>query len=507
LSQAEIVYLDPDDTFAAIRERIRATEGDRILLVVPKECPGLDGAVDLKLLARHVVALDKEIALVTRSRELRELARGLGFRTFSSTAWARRAKWPARGKRTQEKRSDVPSRSVAGRMVPGPAISGSVGIGGKVVLAVAFTGMLALMGLMVLIFVPKATVTLHPDIYPVRTTLTVEGTPNLESIDFISARVPAKVVETEVIGSNQIATTAVRDEPDAGAIGEVVFTNKRSEATTVVSDTVVTTSAGTTVKFRTTDVITVPAGVGSRGRAPVEAIEPGPSGNVPAHSINRVEGPMDRQVNVINVTPTEGGGMSQARYVTNADKDQLRESSLLQLKEDGYYDLMAQLGEEEILARESLQAFVLSETYDKFPGEVGESLDLHMRALVRGTVIDREDVELLGLRMLQLEVREGFQLLSGETEVRIDEISDVEYDGTLTFQIAAEGLSWAEIDVLEIKEAVKGKLAADAEEHLSRHLSLATKPTVEVLPAWWDRVPWLPFRISVHVASGSGAAD
>jgi hypothetical protein len=216
---------------------------------------------------------------------------------------------------------------------------------------------------------------------------------------------------------------------------------------------------------------------------------------------------MDRQVNVINVTPTEGGGMSQARYVTNADKDQLRESSLLQLKEDGYYDLMAQLGEEEILARASLQAFVLSETYDKFPGEVGESLDLHMRALVRGTVIDREDVELLGLRMLQLEVREGFQLLSGETEVRIDEISDVEYDGTLTFQIAAEGLSWAEIDVLEIKEAVKGKLAADAEEHLSRHLSLATKPTVEVLPAWWDRVPWLPFRIAVHVASLSGAAD
>ena len=216
---------------------------------------------------------------------------------------------------------------------------------------------------------------------------------------------------------------------------------------------------------------------------------------------------MDRQVNVINVTPTEGGGMSQVRYVTNADKDQLRESSLLELKEDGYYDLMAQLGEEEILARESLQAFVLSETYDKFPGEVGESLDLHMRALVRGTVIDREDVELLGLRMLQLEVREGFQLLSGETEVRIDEISDVEYDGTLTFQMAAEGLSWAEIEELEIKEALRGKPAADAEEHLGRHLSLATKPTVEVSPAWWDRVPWLPFRISVHVAAGSGAAD
>jgi hypothetical protein len=376
-----------------------------------------------------------------------------------------------------------------------------------VVLAVAFTGMLALMGLLILVFVPQATVTLHPNIYPVRTALSVEGTPNLESIDFISARVPARVVEIEVIGSTQITTTAVRDEPDARAVGEVVFTNRRSEATTVVSDTVVTTSAGTTVKFRTTDVIILPAGVGSRGRAPVEAVDPGPSGNVPPYSINRVEGPLDRQVNVINVTPTEGGGVSQVRHVTHADKDQLRELSLHQLKEDGYYQLVAQLGEEEVLPRESVQGFVLSETYDKFPGEVAESLNLHMRALVRGTVIDKEDVELLGLRMLQMELRDGFQLVSGETEVRIDEISGVQYDGTMTFRVAAEGLSWVEVDELEIKEAVRGKPAAEAEAHLIRHLSLATMPTVDVTPSWWDRVSWLPFRITVHVASESRTAE
>jgi hypothetical protein len=109
--------------------------------------------------------------------------------------------------------------------------------------------------------------------------------------------------------------------------------------------------------------------------------------------------------------------------------------------------------------------------------------------------------------MLQLEVREGFQLLSGETEVRIDEVSEVQYDGTLSFQMVAEGLSWVEIDVLEIKEAVRGRTAADAEAHLTRHLSLATRPTVEVLPDWWDRVSWLPFRIAVNVASASGASD
>jgi len=210
---------------------------------------------------------------------------------------------------------------------------------------------------------------------------------------------------------------------------------------------------------------------------------------------------MDRQVNVINAEPTGGGGVSQVTYVTSADKDQLSESTLHQLKENGYSTMVAELAEQEILPRESLLGFVLSETYDKFPGEVADSLGLHMRALVRGTVIDREDVELLGLRMLQFEVREGFQLLSDATEVRIDEVTDVAYDGTLTFTMTAAGLSWVEINELEIREGLRGKSVAEAEEYLSRHLSLAEDPTIDVSPEWWGRFPWLPFRITVEVVS------
>jgi len=501
LSQAEIVHLSSDDTLAAIRERLRATQGNRVILVVPKDCSGLDSLVDLKLLLRQVAAMDKEVALVASSRELRELARSLGFRTFSSTAWARRTKWraPKKGARSAVRRPLT--RESVGRAFPAPASTRGMGIGGPVILAIAFIGMISFMALLAAVFVPTAKVTLHPVIYPVSTTLVVEANPSVESVDFIGVRVPSRVVELEVVGSDEIATTAVRDEPEARASGEVVFTNRRSEATTVVSDTFVTTSAGTTIRFHTTQEVTIPPGLGSRARAPVEAIEPGPSGNVPAYSINRVEGPMDRQVNVINAEPTVGGGVSQVTYVTSADKDQLSESTLHQLKENGYSTMVAELAEEEILPRESLLGFVLSETYDKFPGEVSDSLGLHMRALVRGTVIDREDVELLGLRMLQFEVRDGFQLLSDATEVRLAEVTDVAYDGTLTLRMTAAGLSWVEINELEIREAVRGKSVAEAEEYLTRHLSLAEDPTIEVSPAWWGRLPWLPFQITVEVVS------
>jgi hypothetical protein len=501
LSDAEVINLEANDTSAAIRERVRNSQADRVLLVAPAGCPGLDNLVDLKLLSRYAAASDKDVALVIRDRDLREQATSLGFRAFSSAAWAQRAKWWQGGDRLANTADAAPRRGGLRRGVRPPPSAASVGLGGYAILALAFVAMLALLGTMGAVFVPTAKVTIQPVVYPVRTELTVQASPDLEDIDFINIRVPARVVEIEVVGSHELETTALRDEPEARASGEVVFTNRRSEATTIFSDTIVATSTGTTIRFRTTAEITVPPGSGSRGRAPIVAMEPGPSGNVPAYSINRVEGPLDRQVNVINVEPTAGGGMSQVRYVTPADKEQLRELSLHNLREQGYRALSAQLSGAEMLPPESLAAVVLSETYDKFPGEVGDYLNLHMRALVRGTVLDREDVELLGLRLLQIEVREGFQLLADETEVHIDEITDLQYDGTLTMNLTARGSSWAVIDELAIRESLRGKSPDAAEEYLKRHLSLASEPTVEVDPEWWGRLPWLPFRIGVQVVS------
>lgn len=507
LNQLGVIYLDPSDTSGAIREHVRGADEKRLLLVVPKNCPGLDSLVDLKLLGRYVISLDKEVALVTRDRELARLARGLGFRTFSSVRRGQRARWKGRHTLADDSFGIQSSRGPVGKAIPARSRSQTVRLGEIAVFALAFLAMVVFMAFILVVLVPTATVTLEPVAYPVNTTLTVQASPDLESVDFINLRVPARVVEMELVGSEEIATTAIRDEPDALATGEVVFTNKRTQATIVLSDTIVSTSAGTTIRFRTTEPVTLPLGVGTRRRAPIEAIEPGPSGNVPAYSINRVEGPMDRQVNVINVAPTEEGGVSEARYVTNADKDQLRESSLHRLREEGYDALMVELTGEEFLPPESLVIFVLSETYDKFPDEVADSLGLHLRALIEGTVIDRTDVELLGLRMLQFEVREGFQLLPEETEFHIEEVSEVEYDGTLTFQMSAEGVTWVEIDVPDIREGIRGKSVSLAEEYLARHLSLVQEPLVRVSPEWWGRLPWLPFRIAIEVLSGGGAAD
>ncbi len=501
LSQPESVLLETGDDAAAIRARLRSVQGKRALLVVPEGCPGLDSLVDLKLLGRQAIALDKQVALVTKDRKLKALAQGLGFRTFSSVERGQRANW----ERSKPLAHHFFAASTRYRPSAGvklaPLGSQVLQLGEKIVFSFVFAAMFAILGIILIVFVPTATVTLRPATYPVSTILTIQANPDLESPDFINLRIPARVLESEIVGSDQLPTTAMRDEPDTRATGEVVFTNRRSQATTVMSDTIVSTSAGTTVRFRTMEEIVLPPRVGGRRRAPIEAVDPGPSGNVPPHTINRVEGPMDRQVNVINTDPTQGGAMSQVTYVTNADKEQLREALLQQLRQQVYDTLTAGLSEKELLPRESLMAFALSETYDKFPGDAADFLGLHMRALIRGTRIDIEDAELLGLRMLQLEVREGFQLLPEETEFQLGEVGEAGYDGTFTFQMTAKGVTWMEIDEADIREGIGGKAVTQAEEYLSRHFRLAEAPTVQVSPAWWPRVPWLFFRISIQVLS------
>ncbi len=507
MSELTVAHLEASDDAAAIRERLRSAQAERILLVVPQDCPGLDSLVDLKLLGRQVIALDKQVALVTKDRKLKELAQGLGFHTFSSVERGRRADWQDSKLLANHFLAASPRYRSASDAVPVPVATEALGLGEKILFAFIFLAMLAFLALTLIVFVPTATVTVRPVTYPVSTTITIQADPDLEGVDFINLRVPARVVETEFVGSDEIATTALRDEPSIRAIGEVVFTNRRPQATTVISGTIVSTSAGTTVRFRTMQEAALPPRVGGRARVPIEAVEPGPSGNVAAYTINAVEGPMDRQVNVINAAPTQSGAMSQVTYVTNADKEQLRETLLQRLRQEGYDSLAAELNESESLPPESLLAFVLSETYDKFPGEVADSLELHMRALVRGTVIDREDAELLGLRMLQEEVREGFQLLPEETVFQIGEVSEADYDGTLTFEMRTEGLTWEEIDQTAIREGIKGKSMTQAEEYLQRHLRLVEEPSVQISPEWWGRVPWLLFRIFVNVLSEESGLD
>lgn len=364
------------------------------------------------------------------------------------------------------------------------------------------------------IVVPGARLTLTPaerDMSAIARITVVVSTSDedagLEEIDFEGQRISGRRVSAEVGGEALSAATGTADVPSSRATGTVVFSNLLAQDYTVGKNTPVRTSAGTPVRFITTGDVTVPplgqAAVG------IEAVEPGPNGNVTTGLINRVEGAAARAIRVTNPEATRGGGVSQVRAVTQDDRDALRRSVLAGLRSQGYQRVLERpeaeggLKEGEYLVPGSVRVFqVLHETYDRFATEEAESVKLEMRVEVTGIVVDLGDAYNLARHVLESKIPEGYDLKSVEFHPGLMG-DNVIGDGTLTFFVTAEGASEAMLEHNEVKQWLRGKTIEDGSALLSaarqsQELPVSRDPQVEIWPDWAaGRFPWLIWRIEV----------
>jgi hypothetical protein len=365
------------------------------------------------------------------------------------------------------------------------------------------------------IILPEARLTVVPAQAPVsaiaRITVVVPD-PNqengLEEIDFEGQRISGRRVSAEVGAEAVSAATGTSDVPTSRAAGTVVFTNLLAQDYTVGKATAVRTSAGSPVRFLTAGDVTVPplgqAAVG------VEAVEPGPQGNVNSGLINRVEGASARAVRVTNPEPTRGGGLSQVRAVTQADREALRRTLLSELRAQGYQRVLERpeseggLREGEYLVPGSVRVLeVLHETFDRFASEEAESVKLEMLVEVTGVVVDLGDAYNLARHVLAKHVPEGFELM--QAEYRPGLMGDnVIGAGTLTFFVEANGLAEAVLEPDQLKRLLRGRPYEEGVAMLdsawrSKELPLKNPPDVQIQPTWADdRFPWLVWRIQVE---------
>jgi hypothetical protein len=475
----QVVHLEVDDDITVVRARLEKAEAPRVLLVVPPGCQAFDSLLDLKLLQRYAESLALEVALVTKSGKTRVLARQLGFSVFISATRGQKARWR--------------------RPKAIPRLGRRLSWGERIFAAFVFVVALSVLMASALLIVPSAEVVLVPAGEAVNVTLQVQADPKLETIDYETAQIPARVVRTQIEGTAQIPTAGTKDAPDEPARGMVLFVNMINQTVTVPQGTVAATSAGSTIRFTTVEEVTLPETVGGTVEAEVVAIDPGPSGNVGANLINSVEGSLSLQVKVTNPVQMQGGSVKQVGMVTTADKERLKAVLLQQLQQGVHAWLSEQLREGEFLPSESVAVdHVVSEVYDKFVEEQADILTLEMQVMFSGIAIEEEDANVLIEAALQAEVRDGFVLASQGVEHQRGEITGVE-DGRVSFVVRGTGSTVAQIDVSAVKEAIRGKPLEWAEDYLSQNLRLEEAPIIEVTPTWPGRVPWLGFRISVSV--------
>lgn len=507
----QILFLEPGDNFVSIRDRLLRAEADRLLLVLPVTEEPVRDRLGLILLQRQARRQGMELGLVTTNPSLVAEARDLGLPVFPTVEIGqnRQWRWPwrplaqVRGAAGRPRRPDAGDlREMHRRSRPQPAWLGRLGRLGGIVI---FVFVLMAIAVSVVYILPGATVRLYPATRDLNTTLVVTGDPALEEADYEAGQVPARLIRVEVSWRGSAATTGFTDVPDAPATGMVVFVNQQTEPVRVPVGTVVRTSSGTTIRFRTTRAAEVPGAVGATAEAPILAVDSGPWGNVEANLINQIEGALSLQLNVRNLAPTTGGGIRQVKSVTQADMDRLRGQVLQQIFQLAKAEMSNWMAPSEFLAEESLSLFLVTqEDYSRYEGERADSVELNMTALIQAFVVDENDAFGVVYTALAAETPPGYRLLPAGIVPRRGEVLAVDEEGRVTILMQGQARIAAEIDEGRIIERIRGMDLVEAQDWILQNVSVQGAPAIDIWPDWFGRIPYLPIRISTQVVETPG---
>ena len=519
----QIIELPDDASLAAIQRRLARAQGPRALLVLPRGWQLLANPARLRLIRRQARQQGVQVALVTTDRLTRQLARQAGLSVFTSVRRGERARrWrqprpeEPLPSRTGPRRAPPPGRvghrrkekpQPMARRDPPPLPDRQPRRGQRwaealrlfVFLLMCLAGLAALL----LFVVPVATVTLVAPRQAVTVTVPVVAAIGVEEVDYAAGQVSARVVQTRVEGHGAIPTTGRRNAPADPATGRAVFINRGDSQVQVPELTVVGTSTGINVRFQVTQAVTVPAGIGVTIEAPVKALQPGPSGNVPAFTINRIEGPLGLALRVTNDRPTAGGSVRDVGVVTEADKDQLRDSLLAEVRQESYQRLGEMLREGEYVPPDTVETYVLAETFDRFSGEDAETLGLRSELLARGLAVDTHGGEEMAERALREQIPSDVRLLDERPQFTLGSMLILdEEQGRVQFDVTATATMVGGVNSGAVRAAIRNLEVPEALAILRRDFELGAEPYLTLRPDWLGRVPWLPFRIYVRVVQG-----
>ncbi len=521
----QILKLEATDDITAIRSRIdfaltqptpNQTERNRLLLVVPRKNKALQSLVNMKLLARAAKTRAVELAIVSDDPTVRDFAKEAEIKAFSGMTAAKWAGWvPAQATPTPPEATSPPIAAQA--TVPvGPVKrvknkkfkvingSGRVSIWQQLGILILIVVLAAALVMGALALLPQATVTLIPVAKPLQTDLIVHADPAAEGLDFKTLTFPARTAQVELALSGEIETIETELSPVGLATGNVTFINRTDQPQFIPMTTTVTTSAGEAVQFTTVLTAEISPGAGATSLpVPVQAVEPGPKGNVDPGQINRLADPtLGLVARVINEQALSGGSMEPARVVVQDDKERLQAYLRQKIQQEGLKQLQDSLGEQEFISPETVQVIVMDVKYREFSGDVSDTFGGEMQAVVRGTVVGGYNANRLALAALQAQVPPGYELDTKGLSFGAGEVLDIR-EQTVTFRILANGQAVPVIDKHQVADAVAWRPIGEAQKLLNQKYDLATVPGVELQPPWlveWlGRLPFSPFRINVII--------
>ncbi|NJN81547.1 MAG: hypothetical protein HC802_04190 [Caldilineaceae bacterium] len=527
---AKVIHVDPEDGVERARRLLGQTDGDRIILDLPPGWSGLDNLAKMRLVQRQAQLQKLELALVTRDEVTSGVAKQLGIPVFLDSEEALRRRWRMRPPLplidNRDPATGLPepppwrSAEIADRLArptlwqsrqhriqteqryrkPLPfwlRFSGYLLMGGFVV---------ALLSAFSLYVLPAATITLMPGRESLSVTVPLIADPNQPVLDLEERILPARLVETTIEERGVAITTGAQQKPVDLAVGSVTFSNLGTTPVQIASGTVVNTSTGTPVSFRTVAPAELEGGVGAKVTVPIEALEPGVQGNVRANTINTVSGGLRFRVRVSNPNGTFGGGSQLVKTVAQQDKDQLLAETLARVEAKAYEALAAELEPGEWLPPDSVQSFTIAQVFDQFNDDVADELALNLRVLVQGVALENQASNEAMLTLLQQAVPERGKLVADSVTVR-REPGATAIGRQVQFTMTINGDYVIPIDPVAVKDAIAGLTPEAARQVVEARWTPGRSPELYRDPEWLNTLPRFPSRIQVRVSYEGALVD
>jgi hypothetical protein len=352
------------------------------------------------------------------------------------------------------------------------------------------------------LYVPKTTVILYPPTQPVAETLEVRADPAALAVDVSGRRIPARVgyVVTDVV--EQSVTLGRLPDPNARAVGTVTVANRLGGAVTAPAGTMLATASG--VRFTTTVDAVFDGTVGQIIRVPVQASDPGPTGNVARLEIGRVLGPLAGRLAVLNEEPTVGGGQSSTPVIVDADVDRARAAAADRARMDALSDLRAQTGADEMLLADSLESTIVEDSLDHKVGDLATTFTYRLRARFTAARIGADDLRQVVRDGWKPAIPSGYFLPEQQLEIGAPKVKGRD-KGTVVLAVPVRSLAVAWIDAQDVRARARWRDPDETRRELARTLPSAAEPRVVVQPAWAGRSLRVDVALDLNPPNGASS--
>jgi len=496
--KTQIVYLEPDDDYNSVRDKLNWTQAPRVILVWPGRGRVLFRRFDLVMLQRYARKLGTLIGLVTLDPDVLHHAEALQIPTFESLELQSEKAWRVRGKRKISKpKSTADSSSLQSAANRTSRIPPQMNLVSRIALfSVGFLAMVVL----VLLLIPHAVITIEPETMDILKTYSIEINMDQSEIITNTHQLPARQVQSVLEDRLRLPTTGRAAQPDQPARGEVIFTNLTDQSLTIPAGSTVRTFDPTTPHFVTQTRVNLDPEKGAQVTVEVVASLPGPEGNVLAEAIQAIDGPLGLSASVSNLNQFTGGSFEIRSAVSPTDLTSIRSELEDNLLDEAHQALLSLAQEDENLIPGSIR--VLETIEERFSNEIGDaadSLEIILILEFEGLVYSPDQLHSTMNQVLVDDLSFG-EIIQPDT-LKILEIAEIVYDDTgeeASIDVAIAARTYTAVDPSAIRQIVRGKEVSDALKDLNGNVPFEKIKSVDISPTWLHLFPLLDMQIQVR---------